>query len=251
MSIDAARAELLARWPSVQSATLPASASEAEQEALLRQRLNVGPLASRIFWAAQPDFRPTLWLLLGLMGILLAVACANLAGLTLARSLTPAAPGRDPPRWVEARGACSGSYSSTGSCCRPWRSPVRSRWRRGWSDRTGDVLFGRHRVPEFLPLTPDAGVIAAAALLTVCVGVTIGLVLAWRSVTVARRREACVTAGDRRLVRTLRARLARGPGRDVDACSSAPDSSCRRSGSLRANDTSLQSQRIVFTRASS
>ena len=45
VSIDAARAELLARWPSVQAATLPATVSEAEREALLRQRVNVVPLA--------------------------------------------------------------------------------------------------------------------------------------------------------------------------------------------------------------
>src|SRR5262249_38724104 len=36
----------------------------------------------------------------------------------------------------------------------------------------------------FPPATPDAGVLAAAALLTLLVGVTIGLVSAWRSVTV-------------------------------------------------------------------
>jgi putative ABC transport system permease protein len=36
VSINAARAELLARWPSVQSATLPATVSEAERAALLR-----------------------------------------------------------------------------------------------------------------------------------------------------------------------------------------------------------------------
>ena len=46
VSIDAARAELLARWPSIQSATLPAALPEADREALLRQRLNVAPLAS-------------------------------------------------------------------------------------------------------------------------------------------------------------------------------------------------------------
>ena len=46
VSIDAARAELLARWPSIQSATLPATLPEPEREALLRQRLDVAPLAS-------------------------------------------------------------------------------------------------------------------------------------------------------------------------------------------------------------
>ena len=87
VSIDAARAELLARWPSMQSATLPATLPEPEREALLRQRLNVAPLASG-FSALRDRYGTTLWVLLALMGILLAVACANLAGLTLARSLT-------------------------------------------------------------------------------------------------------------------------------------------------------------------
>src|SRR5580765_5926442 len=46
VSIGAARAELLARWPSIQSATLPSTLSEPEREALLRQRLDVAALAS-------------------------------------------------------------------------------------------------------------------------------------------------------------------------------------------------------------
>src|SRR5688500_1465147 len=40
-SIAAARAELLARWPSVQAATLPEALPEAGRQALLRQRLTV------------------------------------------------------------------------------------------------------------------------------------------------------------------------------------------------------------------
>jgi len=87
VSINAARAELLARWPSAQSATLPATVSEAEREALLRQRLAVVPVASG-FSGLRAEYGTTLWVLLALMGILLAVACANLAGLTLARSQT-------------------------------------------------------------------------------------------------------------------------------------------------------------------
>src|SRR5262249_34503026 len=68
MSIEAARAELLARWPSVQSATLPAAVPEAEREALLRQRLNVAPLASG-FSGLRTRYGTTLWVLLSLMGI--------------------------------------------------------------------------------------------------------------------------------------------------------------------------------------
>ncbi len=52
--IDGGRAELLARWPSIQAATLPAALREADREALLRQRLTVTPLASGLFGSARP-----------------------------------------------------------------------------------------------------------------------------------------------------------------------------------------------------
>ena len=61
VSIDAARAELLARWPSIQSATLPATLPEPEREALLRQRLDVAPLASGFSGASQPGTAPRSW----------------------------------------------------------------------------------------------------------------------------------------------------------------------------------------------
>src|SRR5512143_1996114 len=87
IAYDTARTERLARWPSVQAATLPAAAPEGEREALRRQVVNVAPLAGG-FSGLRGQYGTTLWVLLGLMGILLAVACANLAGLTLSRSLT-------------------------------------------------------------------------------------------------------------------------------------------------------------------
>src|SRR5262249_39859315 len=83
VSIDAARAELLARWPSIQSATLPSTLPQPDREALLRQRVDVAPLASG-FSFLRTRYGTTLVVLLGLMGMLMAVACANLAGLTLA-----------------------------------------------------------------------------------------------------------------------------------------------------------------------
>ena len=54
VSIDAARAELLARWPSIQSATLPSTLPEPEREALLRQRLDVAPLATGFSGSPRP-----------------------------------------------------------------------------------------------------------------------------------------------------------------------------------------------------
>src|SRR4029078_10063841 len=48
---------------------------------------------------------------------------------------------------------------------------------------TASLLFGRTS-SKFLTLTPDAGVITATALLTLCIGLATGVVSAWQSVAV-------------------------------------------------------------------
>ena len=248
VSINAARAELLARWPSVQSSTLPATVSEAEREALLRQRVDVAPLASG-FSGLRRDYGDTLWVLLALMGILLAVACANLAGLTLARSLTRRhevairlTMGGSPRRvfWqllVDALLLSAVAFAAA--------VPV------AWGiiqAVTASLLFGRTS-SRFLTLTPDAGVIAATALLTVCLGVAVGAVSAWQSATVhvdeSLRRGRGTTGslgrfGRGLLIAQVALSMTLLVGAGLFAATLAH---------LRANDTSLQSQRIVFSRA--
>ena len=248
VSINAARAELLARWPSAQSATLPATVSEAEREALLRQRLAVVPVASG-FSGLRAEYGTTLWVLLALMGILLAVACANLAGLTLARSQTRRhqvairlALGGSPRRvlWqLLVDGLLLSAVAFAGAVPLAW-GIIRA--------VTASLLFGRTS-SKFLTLTPDAGVIAATALLTVCIGLAVGVVSAWQSVTVhvdeSLRRGRGTTGslgrfGRALLVAQVALAMTLLVGAGLFAATLAH---------LRANDTSLQSQRIVFTRA--
>ena len=248
VSIEAARAELIARWPSVQAATLPPALPETERQALLRQRLTVAPLASG-FSALRDRYGATLWVLLALMGILLAVACANLAGLMLARSLTRRHP-------VAIRLALGGSAR-----------------RVFWQLLVDGILLSSVAFAAALPLAwgiirivtaslvsprgparfpsvmPDAGVIAATALLTIGIGLAIGVVSAWQSVAV--RVDEGLRPG-RGVIGSL-GRFGRGllvaqvaltmtllVGAGLFATTLAH---------LRANDTSLQSQRIVFARA--
>ena len=248
VSIEAARAELLARWPSIQSATLPATLPEADREALLRQRLDVAPLASG-FSGLRTQYGTTLWVLLALMGILLAVACANLAGLTLARSLTRRhqvairlALGGSARRvfWqLLVDGILLSAVAFAGAVPLAW-GIVRA--------VTASLLVGR-TTPKFPTVTPDARVLAAAALLTVLIGLAIGVVSAWRAVTA--RVDECLRPG-----RTIIGSLGRF-GRGLLVAQVALSMTLLVGAGLftatlahlRANDASLQSQRIIFTRA--
>jgi predicted permease len=246
--IDAARAELLARWPSIQAATLPATLPEAEREALLRQRLDVAPLASG-FSGLRTRYGTTLWVLLALMGILLAVACANLAGLTLARSLTRRhqvairlALGGTARRvfWqLLVDGILLSAVAFAGAIPLAW----------GIVRAVTATLVASRPTPKFPTVTPDAGVLAATALLTVFIGLAIGVVSAWQSV--AARVDEGLRPG-RGIIGSL-GRFGRGllvaqvalsmtllVGAGLFTATLAH---------LRANDTSLQSQRIIFTRA--
>ena len=246
MSIDAARAELLARWPSIQSATLPATLPEPEREALLRQQLDVAPLAAG-FSGLRTRYGTTLVVLLGLMAMLLAVACANLAGLTLARSLTRRhqvairlALGGSARRvfWqLLLDGILLSAVAFAGAVPLAW-AIIRA--------VTASLLFGLAKFPD---VTPDARVLAAAALLTILIGLAMSVVSAWRSVAV--RMDEGLRPG-----RGIIGSFGRF-GRSLLVAQVALSTTCLAAAGLftatlahlRANDTSLQSQRIVFTRA--
>ncbi len=248
VSIEAARAELLARWPSVQAATLPEALPETERQALLRQRLTVAPLASG-FSVLRDRYGATLWVLLALTGILLAVACANLAGLTLARSLTRRHPvairlalGGSARRvfWqLLVDGILLSTVAFAGALPLAWGIiRVVTAW-----------LVSPRGPASFPSATPDAGVIAATALLTMGIGLAIGVVSAWRSVAV--RVDEGLRPG-RGVIESL------GPfGRGLLVAQVALTMTLLVGAGLftttlahlRANDTSLQSQRIVFSRA--
>jgi predicted permease len=247
-SIETARAELLALWPSIQAATLPAALTEAEREGLLRQRPTVEPLASG-FSGLRARYATTLSVLLALMGILLAAACANLAGLTLARSLTRR-------HQVAIRLALGGSPQRVF-----WQLMVDGILLSAVAFAGAVPLaFGIVRIvtaalviartdPRLPAMTPDARVLAATALLTVSIGLAIGVVSAWQSVAV--RVDEGLRSG-RGVIGSL-GRFGRGllvaqvalsmtvlVGAGLFTVTLAR---------LRANDTSLQSQRIVFARA--
>src|SRR5262249_22584479 len=145
------------------------------------QRVDVEPLASG-FSGLRARYGATLGVLLGLTAILLMIACANLAGLTLVRSLTRR-------HQVAIRLALGGSTRRV--FCQQmldgllmsavaFTVAVPLAWViiRGV---TASLMFGLQKSPT---VAPGAGVLAATALLTVSIGLAIGVVSAWRSVAV-------------------------------------------------------------------
>jgi predicted permease len=107
-------------------------------------------------------------------------------------------------------------------------------------------MFGLAKFPT---VTPDAAVLAATALLTLLMGLAMGVVSAWQSVT--DRVDECLRRG-----RGSIGALGRF-GRGLLVAQVTLSMTCLAGAGLftatlahlRANDTSLQSQRIVFTRA--
>jgi predicted permease len=248
VSIDAASAELAAQWPSVQAATVPSALSDAERQALLRQRLAVTSISSG-FSGLRDRYGTTLWVLLALTGMLLAVACANLAGLTLARSLTRRhqvairlALGGSTRRvfWqLLVDGILLSAVALAGAVPLAW----------GIVRFVAASLSGVRGSARFPSVTPDAGVIAAMALLAIGIGLAIGVVSAWQSVAV--RVDEGLRPG-----RTVIGSLGRFGRGLLVAQVALPMPLLAGAGlftttlaRLRANDTSLQSQRIVFARA--
>jgi putative ABC transport system permease protein len=248
VSIDAARDELRARWPWIQSATVPPALPEPDRQALLRQRMDVEPLETA-YWAVSSRYGTTLVVLQGLVAMLLVVASANLAGLTLARSLTR-------QHQVAVRLALGGSALRV---C--WQllldglllsavalaAAVPLAWAivRAVRQSLEAGLF----TSRFPDVTPDAGVLAATALLTLVIGLAIGVVSAWHSVT---------TRVDQGLRRGRGSSGSFGRfGRGLLVVQVALSMTCLVGAGLfsatlarlRANDHSLQSQRIVFTRS--
>ena len=247
VTVAQARAELLARWPAIQGATLPPSLAAAEQQALRSQRIEVESVASG-FSTLRRQYGTSLVVLIALTAVLLAIGCVNLAGLLLARSVARGhqiavrlALGASRPRIIQ-HVLIDGVLLALGGLA----AALPFAW---WTTRalTATLTIARG-TPMLQSMTPDARVLSMAILVTVLIGLGIGILPAWQAVSgrvadgMRSGRAIAGTLGrSGRLLLVSQVALSMvvlvGAGLFTGTLSR-----------LRANDASLQARRIVFAR---
>lgn len=181
MTLAAARADLETIWPAIRKAALPPDENEGGRINFLSRRLVVRPAAHGDDNELRTRFTRPLDTLMGISGLILLLACANLAGLMLARTA-----GRDREMSVRralgagrmrlARqmilegilvagvGACAGIALAWASC----RALVAA-------------MTANFSVPAVIDLRPDARILAFTIALALLTGVLFSLAPAWRA----------------------------------------------------------------------
>jgi predicted permease len=247
VTLKQARAEVLARWPAIQAATLPSSLSPAEQSSLRSQRVVVESLATG-FSVLRRQYGTSLVVLVGLTAILLAIGCVNLTGLLLARGLARqqqiavrVALGAGPARLFQQLlfdGLLLALCGLAAALPLAW-----------WSSHVLSALLMVGRITPLLrPMTPDGRVLAIATFVAIVTGLLIGILPAWRAVNsrvdgdLPRGRVIAGTLGrSGRLLLVAQVALSMvllaGAGLFTGTLSH-----------LHANDAPLRTRRIVWTR---
>jgi predicted permease len=199
VTIGQARAEVLARWPAIQTATVPSSLPSAEQSSVRSQRVAVDSIATG-FSDLRRQYGTSLVVTVGFTAILVAIGCVNLTALLLARGLVR-------HHWFALRLALGASRARVfqqslvdglllALCGLAVALPLA--W---WSSQVlSSMLTMARAAPPRLPMTPDVRVLAIATVVTVIMGLLVGILPAWRAAN--GHVDAALRPG-RTIVRTL------------------------------------------------
>ena len=199
VTIEQARAEVLARWPAIQTATVPSSVPPAEQSSVRSQRVAVDSVATG-FSALRRLYGTSLVVLVGFTTILLAIGCVNLTALLLARGL--ARHHQFAVRLALGAGRARLFQQSLADglllalCGLAVALPLA--W---WSSQVLTAMLTDQRaLPLRRPMTPDVRVLAIATVVAIMTGLLVGILPAWRAANA--RGDAALRPG-RAVARTL------------------------------------------------
>jgi predicted permease len=179
-SLTQARAHLTALWPGIREATRPPEYVGKDREDFLATRLEVTSAARGREWFLRSRFTGPLYIVLGVAGLILLIACVNLARLMLSRAAARShemsirvALGAS--RWRLARqmiteGLVLSAIAALGGLVFA-----------DWSSRALATLMTRdYLVLSVLDVSPDARVLAFTSAAAILAGVLFSLVPAWR-----------------------------------------------------------------------
>jgi predicted permease len=181
VTVGQARAQLQSFWPEVLRATASTETPGLRREAFFSMGLDVATAATGINAELRSHFTRPLYVLMGIVGLILLVACVNLASLMLARAAARShemsvrvALGAN--RWTLARQvlieslALSASGALLGLAFAYWGSRL-----------LVGLLAEGYLTPVILDLSPDWRVLSLTASVAILTGILFGLAPAWRA----------------------------------------------------------------------
>jgi predicted permease len=172
-----ARARLEGIWPLIRQATMPDDAPE--HDSFLARRIQIDPAASGISYLRDQFMRP-LYILLGIVALLLLLACVNLANVALARAHGRAAELSLRAALGASRWRLIGS-SLTESFLLAIGGAVPGLAFAYWGSNYIAHLMWQGFTPLVLSFAPDARIVLFTVVVTVSAGTLFGLLPAWRA----------------------------------------------------------------------
>ncbi|HTS10621.1 MAG TPA: ABC transporter permease [Candidatus Limnocylindrales bacterium] len=208
LTLDQARAQLQSFWPEVLAATSPTQTPGLRRDTFFAMGLDVSPAAKGIAADLRAEFTRPLYFLMGVVGLILLVACANLANLMLARAASHSQEmgvrvALGASRWTLARQVLRETLTlsfigaAVGLGFAYWGSRLLVR-----------LMTRQYFTPVVLNLNPDLRVLAVTFGIAAITGILFGLAPAWRysrqdPAVVLRQNSRSLAGGASRLSKLL------------------------------------------------
>ncbi len=181
VTVAQARAQLESFWPEVLRATASTDTPGLRRQLFFSMGLDVSPAATGVNASLRSHFTRPLYVLMGIVGLILLVACVNLASLMLARAAARShemsvrvALGAN--RWTLARQVLTESLGLSAS------GALLGLAFAYWGSRLlVSFLTEGYLTPVILDLRPDWHVLLLTASVAILTGILFGLAPAWRA----------------------------------------------------------------------